>query len=332
MNTNTTALMTLTDMEQTLLAVVRGSNLSLADACAALTRQARGDLIPTRGEQTVIRLIRQIGISIPDTIESLWKTEQAHRGQSDAFNRRSPEKSDGDAYMADMPPAAGSERSPFHSFRVVGENAKLESIYEGRGLTLQTVIETEASYFRDDDEPDRDDPASAFDLTIYRNGRAEAIVRSLGNGKGSYQVLGLTDLWNNGGAPEQSETPARVAEPEPTPHAESAKVKTASERDETIAVEMEGITRSDAALDHRRESLPLAYSVTENEVLMYHSHWRNSLDSVIAEAVEGWSSGDRDMAVWRGCDLMAVIRAGHDGGPNVVRFDRPIREAKGVDL
>lgn len=85
---------------------------------------------------------------------------------------------------------------------------------------------------------------------------------------------------------------------------------------------MEGIEALHEIDDARRKTRAVAWSVTEGECLLYHSHHRMTLDQVLAEELAEWKPTDTyHRAVWHGERLMAVVRPGAGGKPEAVRLD-----------
>ena len=180
-------------------------------------------------------------------------------------------------------------------YRVVSERAGLDSVHEGRGLTVETVIGTATEHvgFMDDGL------WPLQDITIYSDEVVVAIVRKLGDGKGGFRVLRVPDAF-----PPDTDAP------------------TPPDADARVEDEMTGIRNLYEVEDENRQRKPVAYSVTEGEFLLYHSHWRCAADEAVAEAVKGWQPHDtHHQAVWHGEALIAVIRPGQGGRPEVVRLD-----------
>ena len=97
------------------------------------------------------------------------------------------------------------------------------------------------------------------------------------------------------------------------------------EKQLAVADEMRGVEGLRAITQERQEQLaerPLAWSITEGEHVQYRSHWRMTLEEVIAEELRDWQAGDTwDRAIWRGERLMAVIRPEPDGSLRAIRID-----------
>ncbi len=82
--------------------------------------------------------------------------------------------------------------------------------------------------------------------------------------------------------------------------------------------------RNEARLHAERSgSLPLPFTVTEGISVLYQSYRRGlTLDEVVADEVKDWRPGDNwHRAVWRGRELLAVVRPGPSGAAEVVRLD-----------
>jgi hypothetical protein len=97
-----------------------------------------------------------------------------------------------------------------------------------------------------------------------------------------------------------------------------------AERDASVADEMTGISALMTMQAERHEELPVAWSITEGEYLLYHSHYAMTLDQVLADELAHGAApyfGVWDRAVWHGRELMAVIKPGRNGMASVVRFD-----------
>lgn len=87
----------------------------------------------------------------------------------------------------DHPTRPGRERQAVRSFRVTAENGRLETVHEGRGLTLDEVIAWEARWFDHDGEPFEAHPP--YDVTVYHDGVVVAVLRDTGDGLGTLKVL-----------------------------------------------------------------------------------------------------------------------------------------------
>jgi len=93
-------------------------------------------------------------------------------------------------------------------------------------------------------------------------------------------------------------------------------------RDADVADEMDGVETLHEIDDARRKTRGVAWSVTEGECLLYHSHHRLTLDQVLAEELAEYLPTDTyHRAVWHGERLVAVIRPGPDGEAEVIRLD-----------
>lgn len=87
----------------------------------------------------------------------------------------------------------------------------------------------------------------------------------------------------------------------------------------------EGDERAHALRDEAEERIhpEPSYTVTEADVLCWHAPNRFTLDETIANELEEFSrSPSDDRCIWKGPKLLAVIRSGPDGTPEVLRFDR----------
>ena len=87
------------------------------------------------------------------------------------------------------PTRPGDESEPLVSYRVVNELADIDSIHDGRGLDLDDVVAEATKYW----EPFQKIPTS--DLTVYRDGMVQAVIRNFGNGRLKPRVLPIGEQW-----------------------------------------------------------------------------------------------------------------------------------------
>ena len=65
-----------------------------------------------------------------------------------------------------------------------------------------------------------------------------------------------------------------------------------------------------------------AFSVTERDSLIYHSQRGETLGQVLIEELRDWQRDDtHHRAVWQGERIVAIVRPGPDGAPEVIRID-----------
>lgn len=90
-----------------------------------------------------------------------------------------------------FPPDRGYERAPFETIRVVNENAQLETIYTGRGLSAGTVLADMIKHFPQtpDEAAPRPHGDRPFDCVMYVGTTVRFIVRDMDDGRGGFQVL-----------------------------------------------------------------------------------------------------------------------------------------------
>lgn len=89
----------------------------------------------------------------------------------------------------------------------------------------------------------------------------------------------------------------------------------------TFATEAE--IRAQGELERARDDArPVPWVVTEGESCLYMIHSGEKLEAILGYEVEGWTPADTwHRAVWLGERLVAVIRPGPDGEPEVIRLD-----------
>lgn len=93
------------------------------------------------------------------------------------------------ADLYDHPTRPGRERHAVRSYRATSYLGRLESVHEGRGLTLDEVIAYEARWFDHDDEPFSLHPPE--DTAIFHERQVVAVIRTVGDGLGTVKVLGV---------------------------------------------------------------------------------------------------------------------------------------------
>jgi hypothetical protein len=174
-------------------------------------------------------------------------------------------------------------------FRVTDQEGRLAAVHFGRELKLDRVLAALTEGLA---------PSPAFsghDLTVTHDGKVAAVVRVLPGGKG-HRVLAVAD---------------------PAGDAEEAARKAASDD------EMAGIYGATDLAVARDSNRPVAWMITEECYELYRSHYRLTLDQVLAEEVREFPGGrvGPDRAVWRGGALMAAVFAQDNGRLAVVRFD-----------
>jgi hypothetical protein len=108
----------------------------------------------------------------------------------------------------------------------------------------------------------------------------------------------------------------------PAPASKAAREKAEREAQHADAmIGVDNLLALEMAREKDLESYPIAWSIHEGEHFQYYSHWRRTLDEVIAEELDGWGPRDTwDRAIWHGRRLMAVIRPTPDG-PRVTKIE-----------
>lgn len=217
-----------------------------------------------------------------------------------------PFKTDGCLHEAFVyPHKAKSPGAPLVTFRVVGECGMLDAVHEGRGLTLDEVLAVVTENWTKP-EWGGGDP---YDMTVMRDEVVVAICRNLGDCR--WTLL----------TPAAGEPPASEAEDDQ--EGEDMSPREMAEQIPSVKDEMSGIATVLAMGAQRQRGLPVAWSITEGDNLLYHTHHARTLDQVLAEELEDGppDEGDWDRAIWHGEELAATIRRGRNGMAEVWRFD-----------
>lgn len=93
-----------------------------------------------------------------------------------------------------IPPEPGARNAPVRTFHVINSLGTLETIYEGKGLTLERAISEETRYFAPDGKGGggSDHP---YDMVVYEGELVAAVIRDFGDAKGSFKVMTFGPDW-----------------------------------------------------------------------------------------------------------------------------------------